>query len=261
MPTQYGLISSLALDPIEKKPLAFFHPGSMILSIGSLGCNLDCPFCQNSSIAHGWVDASQSESEQRTGRIRGVLSEDPSSEVEELVTLAKREVKRGSIGIAYTYNEPLINYEFVLESARLAHAEGLLNVIVTNAYLNKKPWDELLPHLDAANIDLKGFTQDFYDLVSAPRGLETVKRNIEQAAQSIHVEVTTLIIPGLNDTEAEIDALAAWLASIDPEIPLHLTRFFPQHRMLDRARTPVETLTRLREVASQHLARVMLGNI
>ena len=255
---QYGCVSSLALDPIEKKPLAFFHPGSMILSVGGYGCNLNCPFCQNSHIAHGWAEAT---SLQTALPLRHAEPSPLAQTCSELVFLASRKVSVGNIGVAYTYNEPLVNYEFVRDCAQRVHEAGLLNVAVTNAYFNAEPWDELLPHLDAANIDLKGFTQGFYDRLGAPRGLETVKRNIRQAAQHIHVEVTTLVVPGLNDSAEEIDKLAAWLAAINPEIPLHLTRFFPQHRMLDRAPTSVESLRRLSEIARRHLARVIVGNV
>ena len=257
VPEQYGRISSLALDPIEKKPLAFFHPGLMILSLGSWGCNLDCPFCQNSSIAHGWVDETRNSVARAVTGAGGVAP----SIIDELVRSALHERKRGNIGLAYTYNEPLINFEFVRDCARRIHEAGMLNVAVTNGYLNDEPWSELLGLLDAANIDLKGFTQDFYDLVRAPSGLATVKRNIASAAARIHVEVTTLVIPGLNDSPEEIEALAAWLASIDRDIPLHLTRFFPQHRMRDRAPTPVATLRRAAELARLHLNRVLIGNV
>ncbi|MCL2756587.1 MAG: radical SAM protein [Coriobacteriia bacterium] len=290
VPEQYGRISSLALDPIEKKPLAFFHPGSMILSLGSWGCNLDCPFCQNSSIAHGWVDETRNSVARAVTGAGGVtggrsglshvtcdkpdrppvtppapvtppVKSEESPIIKELVSRALLERKRGNIGLAYTYNEPLINFEFVRDCARRIHEAGMLNVAVTNGYLNDEPWSELLGLLDAANIDLKGFTQDFYDLVRAPSGLATVKRNIASAAARIHVEVTTLVIPGLNDSPEEIEALAAWLASIDRDIPLHLTRFFPQHRMRDRAPTPVATLRRAAELARLHLNRVLIGNV
>jgi len=270
-PESYGRISSLSLDPIEKKPLAFFHPGSMILSIGGYGCNLDCPFCQNSSIAHGWTDArTDARTVARTdARIKHSTEAQKASlecgsevfSATKLVQLALRDRVRGNIGIAYTYNEPLIMYEFVYDCASQTHKAGLLNVIVTNGYFNEKPWDELLFYIDAANIDLKGFTQGFYDRLSAPKGLKTVKRNIEQAAQRIHVEITTLIVPGLNDSAEEINELASWIASIDKRIPLHLTRFFPCHRMSDSLPTPIATLHALAKVAQQHLEHVCLGNI
>jgi pyruvate formate lyase activating enzyme len=167
---------------------------------------------------------------------------------------------RGNIGIAYTYNEPLVGYEFVADTARLAHQAGLLNVVVTNGYLNEGPLAALLPHLDAANIDLKGFTQGFYDRVGAPDGLATVMRAIELASRAIHVEVTTLIIPGLNDDGEQIGRLSAWLADIDPTIPLHLTRFHPAYRMLDTPPTPRATIRKLIDIASPHLQTVLPGN-
>jgi pyruvate formate lyase activating enzyme len=254
----YGQVTSLAIDPIEKKPLARFHPGSTILSLGSYGCNLSCPFCQNSSIARMHVGA--------TGLVIDMPPDDESLSViemspESLAVIARLDVSFGSIGVAYTYNEPLVGYEYVRDCAQLIHAEGLLNVVVTNGYINEAPWLGLLPHLDAANIDLKGFTQGFYDRVGAPRGLETVKRSIALAAATIHVEVTTLIIPGLNDSPDEIDALACWLASVDPNIPLHLSRFFPAYRMSTAAPTPKQTIRDLVSVARQHLRHVYAGNM
>ncbi|MCL1847671.1 MAG: AmmeMemoRadiSam system radical SAM enzyme [Coriobacteriia bacterium] len=243
----YGRITALNLDPIEKKPLARFHPGARILSVGSYGCNLSCAFCQNSDISCMRADALPP----------GAGIQTP----EELVDRALALKKDGNVGIAYTYNEPLVGYEFVLDTARLAHKAGLVNVIVSNGYSNEAPFSQLLPHLDAANIDLKSFSQDFYDQVNAPLGLETVKRSIVLAAYCMHVEVTTLIIPGLNDSEWEIDQLSAWLAGVSPDIPLHLTRFFPAHRMLDRLPTPRETVLRLVGVAKAHLAHVYAGNM
>jgi pyruvate formate lyase activating enzyme len=244
----YGKLTALALDPIEKKPLARFRPGSMVLSAGSYGCNLACPFCQNSDIAraHGGNNLAPR-----------LQTNTPAQLIETALSLKNR----GNIGIAYTYNEPLINYEFVSDTARLAHEAGLLNVIVTNGYINEGPLAALLPHLDAANIDLKGFTQAFYDRLGAPRGLATAKRSIELAARVIHVEVTTLIIPGLNDSADEIERLATWLASINPQIPLHLTRFHPAYRMLNVPPTPRETIHTLIRVASQHLQTVLPGNM
>jgi pyruvate formate lyase activating enzyme len=246
----YGRLTALALDPIEKKPLARFHPGSMILSVGSYGCNLNCPFCQNSGIARQRGDGHGSEG--RDGRFDNYSPE-------ELVATALSLVNRGNIGIAYTYNEPLIGYEFVYDTARLAHKAGLLNVVVTNGYLNEGPFATLLPLLDAVNIDLKSFTQGFYDRLGAPGGLTAAKRSIEMAARLIHVEVTTLIIPGLNDNDTEVEQLAAWLASIDPHIPLHLTRFHPAYRMLDTPPTPHATIHRLTHKAARHLQTVLSG--
>ncbi len=240
----YGLATSLALDPIEKKPLARFHPGSTVLSVGSFGCNLSCPFCQNASIAQA------GEHEVRWRRV----------EPGELVEQALRLADRGCIGIAYTYNEPLVGFEFVRDCARLTHEAGLLNVVVSNGMICDEPLEELVPLIDAANIDLKGFSQDFYDLVGGE--YLTVRRTIESlaAAPSCHLEVTTLVIPGLNDDVGQIAEAARWLASLDPGFTYHLTRFFPQHRMADRPPTPIATLREAAVAARRYLRDVRLGN-
>ena len=243
----YGRLTALALDPIEKKPLARFHPGSMVLSAGSYGCNLCCPFCQNSDIAR--MDGRQQPPQAS------------SYAPQQLVEAALAARPQGNIGLAYTYNEPLVGYEFVFDTARLAHEAGLLNVVVTNGYINRGPWARLLAHLDAANIDLKAFDQGFYDMVDAPHGLRTVQRSIETAAQAIHVEVTTLIVPGMNDDKDGISQLAAWLAGVDANIPLHLTRFHPAYRMLDVRPTPRATIVRLVDTAKEHLTHVYAGNM
>lgn len=245
----YGRVTSLNLDPVEKKPLAFWHPGSWVLSVGSYGCNMRCPFCQNASIA--CADANETHWNQ--------------VEPEALVRWAGkvRDVHdmRHAIGIAYTYNEPLIGWEFVRDTSVLAHEAGLYNVLVSNGMANFEVIDELLPLIDAANIDLKGFSQSFYDLVGGD--LSCVKRTIElfAACPTAHLEVTTLVIPGLNDSPEEIDQMTAWLASLDPEIPYHLTRFFPTHCMTDRPATPLTTMQTLEQVAKRHLSRVVLGNV
>ena len=241
VPLNYGRLTSLALDPIEKKPLRRFHPGSQILSVGSFGCNLRCPFCQNASIAQ-------------------VGSEAPTRNVtpEELASLARELVPRGNIGVAYTYNEPLVGYEYVRDCAKRIHQAGLLNVLVSNGTIEEKPWRELLPLIDAANIDLKSFNDSWYRSLSGD--LATVKRNIAIAAEHCHVEVTTLIIPGGNDSPAEMQAEAKWLAAINPNIPLHISRFFPRHHMTNRPPTPIETVYHLADIAREHLQYVYTGN-
>ena len=238
----YGKLTSLALDPIEKKPLRRFHPGSLILSVGSFGCNLRCPFCQNHEISMAGDS--------------GI----PTVEVspEQLAAQAAELVPHGNIGVAYTYNEPLIGYEYVRDCAALVHEQGMVNVLVTNGTVEEEPWRALLPLVDAANIDLKGFTPSWYRRLGGD--LETVKRSIVLAAERCHVEVTTLLIPGENDSEEEIRELARWLASISPEIPLHLSRFFPQYQMVDRLPTPVEQVYRLAEAARGYLSYVYTGN-
>ena len=242
----YGRITSLALDPIEKKPLARFYPGSKILSVGSYGCNLACPFCQNASIAQ--VSADEVAWRELSPR--------------ELVDVALAYRDRGNIGIAFTYNEPLVGYEYVVDTARLAHDAGLKTVLVSNGYVNPEALEGLLGLIDAANIDLKGFDESFYRMLGAPRGLETVCGTIEKLAleASCHVEVTTLVIPGKNDDLADMDRATAWLASISNEIPYHVTRFFPCYRMADALPTPRETVYALADVARKHLRHVYVGN-
>lgn len=238
----YGKLTSLALDPIEKKPLARFMPGSKILSVGSYGCNLRCPFCQNYSIS--------------------MISEDKAQTAyfspEHLTDEAEKLRAQGNIGLAFTYNEPFISYEYVLDCARLARKKNLKTVLVTNGYVNKNPLETLLPFIDAMNIDLKAFTEDFYRKLRGD--LETVKQTIAISAQSCHVEVTTLIIPDENDSETEIRELSGWLASIDENIPLHISRFFPLYRYSAKTATPTETVYRLAETARKNLKYVYTGN-
>jgi pyruvate formate lyase activating enzyme len=178
---------------------------------------------------------------------------------EQLADKAQELRPRGNIGVAYTYNEPLIGYEFVYDCAVLASRRGLKNVLVTNGYICEKPLCDILPHIDAMNIDLKGFTEEFYKKLGGD--LETVKRTVGLSAKSCHVEVTTLVIPGENDSEDEMAALSGWLAGISPDIPLHLSRFFPRYKYKDRSPTPPETLYRLRDIAKKNLEHVYLGNI
>ena len=240
----YGRITSLALDPIEKKPLAFFRPGRPILSIGSYGCNLHCPFCQNAGISQQGGD--EVAAERMT----------PSA----LAGMARRLAReRGNLGLAYTYNEPLVGWEFVRDCAREMHARGLFNVIVSNGMAEKGVIEALAPLVVAANIDLKGPSQDFYDWTGGD--FKTVCRTIEILhAAGCQVEVTTLVVPGRNDQDVDIGAIASFLASVSPDIPLHVTRFFPRFRMLDMAPTPVATVRRLADVARTRLRRVLVGN-
>ncbi len=238
----YGKVTSMSLDPIEKKPLYRYFPGSMILSVGSFGCNLRCPFCQNYDISTS--DSLRAHTETITP--------------EELADFAVSLCPQGNIGVAYTYNEPLVGYEFVRDCAKAVRDKDLKNVVVTNGFINEKPLKELLPLIDAFNIDLKAFTESFYKRIGG--GLETVKHSIEIASGACHVEVTTLVIPGENDSEEEITALARWLASVNRDIPLHLTRFFPNYKMLDKDPTPVQQLHRLADLAREHLQYVYVGN-
>jgi len=238
----YGQITSLALDPIEKKPFYHFYPGSKILSVGSYGCNLRCPFCQNHEIS--MADEEHAETV--------YVSPD------ELVQKALRLVPSGNIGVAFTYNEPLIGYEYVLDCARLLKKHDLKVVLVTNGYINEPPFLELLPFIDAMNIDLKAFSEAFYHKLGGH--LEPVKQSIALAHDKCHVEVTTLIVPGENDSPAEMRELSNWLAKLDDTLPLHITRFFPRHKMSDREPTSIDTVYSLAEIARERLKYVYEGN-
>lgn len=237
----YGKITSIALDPIEKKPLRLFFPGTYILSAGSYGCNLHCPFCQNHSISmpKDKPDASYVS---------------PAALIENALSLKAR----GNIGIAYTYNEPLVGYEYVLDCSRLAREKGLKNVLVTNGYINEEPLKRLLPYIDAMNIDLKSFSNIFYEKIGGD--VTTVKRAISIAAGLAHIEVTTLIIPGENDSRSEMENLSSWLSGIDGDIPLHISRFFPRYKYSGMAPTPVNVIYSLAEIARKHLRNVYTGN-
>jgi pyruvate formate lyase activating enzyme len=241
IPWSYGKITSIALDPIEKKPLFHFHPGSQILSVGSFGCNFRCGFCQNWSIAQ---------------------KEAPCRQMQpgELVGMAVQAAGKGNIGLAYTYNEPLVSYEFVLDCSRLIRQQQMKNVLVTNGYINPEPLAELLPFIDAANIDLKAWSQDFYGNICGGR-IEPVKATIATCAGRCHVEITTLLLPGLNDGEDEIESLAGFLADIDPRIPLHLTRHHPDYRMTEPEPISLARMEKLAGLARAKLKNVWLGNI
>ena len=242
----YGKVTSLALDPIEKKPLRRFFPGSKIMSVGSYGCNLNCPFCQNSEIS--W-----SEEALRFGTEADTLTP---SELRDMAVSAKA---YGNIGVAFTYNEPLVGWEYVRDAAKLIKEAGLKTVLVTNGCASCRVCDELNGLIDAMNIDLKGFTEDYYSKV-LKGDLSMVKAFIEKAVSYAHVELTTLIVPGENDSLEEMRDISTWIAGLDPEIPLHISRFFPQFRMTDRAATDVARIYRLADVAREKLKFVYTGN-
>ncbi len=249
----YGMLTSLALDPIEKKPLAEFHPGSLILSAGSYGCNLRCPFCQNYQIS--WSDEAL-----RHARAKYISPE-------ELTAMAASCRDRGNIGVAFTYNEPLIGYEYIRDTARLVHEEGMLNVLVTNGTATLEVLHELAPYIDAMNIDLKGFTDHYYnEVLGGSRRM--VMEFITEAVKHCHVELTTLIVPGENDSEDEMREMTAWIASLTDaagkakgrSIPLHISRFFPRFHMTDRDATDVRRVYRLADIAREQLDSVYTGN-
>lgn len=264
----YGEIASLALDPIEKKPLYHFYPASNILSVGSFGCNLFCPFCQNYLLAHAGRFISDGEKDSQTittshpGKNPGQQIPHPrcyARSSEWLINLALDARQDGSIGVAFTYNEPSIWYEYVLEGAARLHDLGQKVVLVTNGYIEKAPLRELLPVIDAMNIDVKAFSPDFYHRHCRGQ-LKAVMDTLEQAAGNCHVEITTLVIPGENDNIAEIEALAHWLAALNPNIPLHLSRYHPAFTFR-AAPTPESTLQQAKESARRYLNFVYLGNL
>ena len=235
----HGILSAASNDPVEKKPLYHFHPGESIFSIGFYGCNLSCPFCQNYHISKEFGE--------------------PSSSVTSPEKAAERALSEGSFGIAYTYSEPVVHYEWVLETAKAAHRLGLKNVMVTNGFINPGRADALLEHIDALNIDLKSFNDDFYR--RELRGsLEPVLEFIRKAAAVSHVEATTLVIPGKNDGEDEISSCSKFLSSVDPDIPYHLSAYYPTYNY-SVPPTSSARLTHLADLASEDLNFVYTGNI
>ncbi len=233
----YGRVSSIALDPMEKKPLYHFYPGTDVLSIGSLWCNLRCEFCQNWHIAH---------KEQHTVYISPER-------------LVERALNLGAIGIAYTYNEPIIWYEYVYDTVKLARDKGLKNVLITNGFINREPLEKLLPYIDAMNIDVKAFNNDFYrDICKGD--LSPVKDTVKMSASACHIEITSLIIGGLNDAPYEMEYLAKWLSKIDTAIPLHISRYYPNYKLSVEA-TPRETMLKLNDIAKDYLSFVYIGNL
>lgn len=240
--TNYGLVSSIALDPIEKKPLYHFFPGRLVLSVGTVGCNLACEFCQNWEISR---------------KVGGPTRTVSPSGLRDLAVQTHRE--NGNIGLAYTYSEPVVWYEFLLDTMPLIREAGLQNVLVTNALLQPEPWRQLLRYTDAANIDLKGFTPEYYQRFCHGQ-LQPVLDNIQAAVGRIHVELTMLVIPGANDQPEQVEAMAGWIAKLDRGIPLHLSRYFPNYRMKLPPTSP-ETMILASEIAKAHLKYVYLGNL
>jgi pyruvate formate lyase activating enzyme len=240
----YGLASSVAPDPIEKKPLFHFHPGSYVFSLGTVSCNFRCLHCQNYTI-------SQTPLEEAGGYLVEYLPE-------KAVELTKG---YGCGGLAWTYNEPTIWFEYTYDSAKLAKEEGLYTVYVTNGYMTAETLDTLAPYLDAANIDVKGFTEDFYNEISRSK-LSPVLQTVERAVKKgIHVEVTYLVIPTKNDGEEEFREFVDWVAGVDKNIPTHFTRFHPDYKLVHLPATPAETLERAREIGMEKLRYVYTGNI
>jgi pyruvate formate lyase activating enzyme len=244
----YGDAVAAHIDPIEKKPLFHFFPGSEALSIGTYGCNFRCRWCQN------WELSQVKGPEHLRNSGRGHFTPD------ELIDIAKR---RRCRSIAYTYNEPTVFLEYSYDVAQLASEQDIKNVYVSNGYMSLECIDVLKPYLDAINVDLKGFTDDLYMRYTGAH-LEPVKRNIEYISREtdIWIEVTTLVIPDLNDSDDELRAAAEWLVSVDPDMPWHVSAFHPNFQMLDRPRTPPQTLERAYQIGkSVGLHHIYVGNI
>ena len=244
----YGVAVAAHVDPIEKKPLFHFLPGAKALSIGTYGCNLRCRWCQN------WEISQVRQVDWQREWMGDALSP------EQLVKIALRE---GIEVIAYTYNEPTVFFEYSYDTAKLAHEHGIKNVYVSNGFMSAEALEMLSPYLDGINVDLKGFTESLYREYTGSR-LEPIKRNIELLAKdpTTWIEVTTLVIPGLNDSEEELRQAASWLAEVDPEMPWHVTAFYPQYQMQDRPPTPPATLERAYEIGKEAgLKYIYVGNI
>ncbi len=237
----YAQVTSVALDPIEKKPLYHFHPGSWVLSLGTFGCNLSCQFCQNYTISQG-RPAAQTMSP------------------EEAVRAAQDTRSRGNIGIAYTYSEPIVWYEYVRATSKLAHEAGLKNVLITNGLIREEPLEELLPLIDAMNVDIKAMDDEFYRTLCGARSGETARRTVELAWGRCSVEITNLLVTDENDDAEQVRELVDWAASVSPDLPLHLSAYRPMYRMTAPP-TPLDRIKRAAEIARERLNYVYVGNV
>lgn len=234
----YNTISSMHLDPIEKKPLYHFHPGSAILSVGTIGCSFNCMFCQNWELVEGQAPTHETTKERLYDYAR----------------------QMDSIGIAYTYNEPLIWYEFVEDTAKYFREKGMVNVLVTNGFINPGPLEEIIPLIDAMNVDLKSLDDDFYKRLCKGK-LDPVKHTIEYALKKgVHVELTNLLVTGHNTSEEQIKKLVDYAASLGKDTVLHFSRYFPSYK-LDAPPTPMEVLEFAYAYASKKLNYVYVGNV
>lgn len=256
----YGKITSIALDPIEKKPIARFHPGSYVLSVGSFGCNLRCPFCQNYEIAQAGEDQS--------GRVtmgsKSVSDRELYLETispQKLCELAEFYQPRGNIGVAFTYNEPLTFWEYIVDTGKLIKEKDMAGVLVSNGCADTWVLEKVLPYIDAMNIDLKSFSKETYSKVLGG-DLDQVKDFIKRAAKDTHLELTTLIVPGINDSVEEIENMGKWIASLDAkeDIVWHITRFFPRYKMDDGEPTDVSFVYKCAEIGRRYVKYVYTGN-
>ncbi len=245
--SSYGLVSAVHLDPIEKKPLYPFHPATEVLSLGSVGCNMSCRHCQNWLISTAGLDMPRLETLTPKDVVQSCL-------------------RKGSAGIAWTYNEPTLWQEFVVDTSRLAREQGLFSVWVTNGYIQPEALDEVCECTDAMNVDVKGFTDNFYRDICGAR-LQPVLDTVERAHRNgLHLEITYLLIPTHNDGRDEISDFCDWAASIDRGMPVHFSRFHPDHLMMDVPPTPLSTLEMARDLARDsgmefvYLGNVLVGN-
>ncbi|UTC94542.1 AmmeMemoRadiSam system radical SAM enzyme [Treponema denticola] len=245
----YGKVLGAALDPIEKKPLYRFYPSSYIFSVGTFGCNFDCLFCQNHSLVHSVPI--EEKTEKKPNNYRDEVSP------EELIGAV---LKTPSIGIAFTYNEPTVWYEYIKDVLPLAKEKNLKTVLVTNGFIEEEPLHKILPMVDAMNIDLKSFSPQFYTKVCKGK-IEPVINTIKKAASEIHLEVTCLVIEGYNSGDDEMEALSQMLSKIRPDIPLHISAFYPAYKMRDKLPTKPETIRHLCKTAQRNLKYVYPGNI
>ena len=240
----YGAPCALAVDPVEKKPLNQFLPGTYCLSLSCTGCNLSCRWCQNSDISQATPEEAD----------HYVLPP------EALVDLC---LQRSLPSIAYTYTEPLTWWEYMYDTAVLAHQKGLKNILVSAGYAEKEPMQALLPYLDAANIDIKAMDDAFYRKYCGASLAPVLENILAMTAALVHVEITNLLVTGLNDSEEQVGRLCAWMAENSlQDVPLHFSRCFPRHRMQDLPPTPKATLLRAREIAqSMGIRNIYLGNV
>lgn len=238
----YAQVSSMSIDPIEKKPLYHFYPGSKAFSIGTWGCNLSCRFCQNWQLSHERPECNTIDRDSLVS-----------------MALACKENDTDCLSIAYTYSEPLVWYEYLIDTAPAMQAAGLKTILVSNGYINQEPLNRLKGFIDAANIDVKGFNDEYYRRTCGGT-LRPVLKTVETLHEAgCHVEVTMLLIPGLNDDKASMAAFTDWVAAINPEMPVHFTRYFPCYK-LDIPATPIATLLMARDIAKGKLYNVYVGN-